>query len=78
MKYILENENKQKVYDYISNLKNKIYLQNLYYKFFEQSDDLDFNLSFIKNKTEIENDYKEYLDSQITYHWKDLDYINTF
>lgn len=75
LKYILENENKQIVYDYISNLKNKIYLQNLYYEFFEQSDDLDFNLSFIKNKTEIKNDYKEYLDSQITYHWKDLEYV---
>jgi len=75
LKYILENENKQKVYDYISNLKNKSYLQNLYYKFFEQSEDLDFNLSFIKNKTEIKNDYKEYLNSQITYHWKDLEYV---
>lgn len=75
LKHILENENKQKVYDYISNLKNKIYLQNLYYKFFEQSEDLDLSLSFIKNKTEIENDYKEYLNSQITYHWKDLEYV---
>ena len=75
LKYILENENKQKVYDYISNLKNKSYLQNLYYKFFEQSEDLDLSLSFIKNKTEIENDYKEYLNSQITYHWKDLEYV---
>ena len=75
LKHILENENKQKVYDYISNLKNKSYLQNLYYKFFEQSEDLDLSLSFIKNKTEIENDYKEYLNSQITYHWKDLEYV---
>ncbi|MDD3008851.1 MAG: hypothetical protein PHQ70_08295 [Arcobacter sp.] len=75
LKHILENENKQKVYDYISNLKNKNYLQNLYYKFFEQSEDLDLSLSFIKNKTEIENDYKEYLNSQITYHWKDLEYV---
>lgn len=75
LKHILENENKQKVYDYISNLKNKSYLQNLYYKFFEQSEDLDLSLSFIKNKTEIKNDYKEYLNSQITYHWKDLEYV---
>lgn len=75
LKHILENKNKQKVYDYISNLKNKSYLQNLYYKFFEQSEDLDLSLSFIKNKTEIENDYKEYLNSQITYHWKDLEYV---
>ncbi len=75
LKHILENENKQIVYDYISNLKNKSYLQNLYYKFFEQSENLDLSLSFIKNKTEIENDYKEYLNSQITYHWKDLEYV---
>jgi len=76
LSYVLKNDEKEKVYNYISNLKDKDYLQNLYFNFFGKSNDTDLDLAFIKNETKIKNDYKEYINCQITYNWKDLAYIN--
>lgn len=76
LSYVLKNDEKEKVYNYISNLKDKDYLQSLYFNFFGKSNDTDLDLAFIKNETKIKNDYKEYINCQITYNWKDLAYIN--
>ncbi|RXJ83914.1 hypothetical protein [Arcobacter cloacae] len=73
--YVLKTDEKQKVYDYISNLKDNNHLQTLYFNFFAKSKDIDLDLAFIKNEIEIVNDYKEYINSQITYNWKDLKFI---
>lgn len=74
--YILKSDEKEKVYNYISNLKDESYLQSLYFNFFGKSNDTDLDLAFIRNETKIKNDYKEYINCQITYNWKDLAYIN--
>lgn len=76
LSYVLKNDEKERVYNYISNLKDKDYLQSLYFNFFGKSNDTDLDLAFIKNETKIKNDYKEYINCQITYNWKDLAYIN--
>ena len=73
--YVLKTDEKQKVYDYISNLKDNNHLQTLYFNFFAKSKNIDLDLAFVKNETEIVNDYKEYINSQITYNWKDLKLI---
>ena len=73
--YVLKTDEKQKVYDYISNFKDKNHLKTLYFNFFYKSKDIDLDLAFVKNETEIVNDYKEYINSQITYNWKDLKLI---
>lgn len=75
LKYMLEKDEKQKVYDYISFLQDANYLQSLYLNFFGKTDDINLDLAFVKNDTEIKNDYKEYLDSKITFNWKDVAYI---
>jgi hypothetical protein len=75
LSYMIENGEKQKVYDYISNLKDSSYLQNLYYILFSKKDDIDLDLSFIKNEIQIDSNYKEYIDNKITFNWKDLGYI---
>uniref|UniRef100_UPI004048976C hypothetical protein n=1 Tax=Aliarcobacter sp. TaxID=2321116 RepID=UPI004048976C len=75
LSYMLNNNEKQKVYDYITNLKNPIYLQSLYFNFFGKKDDLDLDLAFVKNETQINANYKEHLDNKITFNWKDLSLI---
>lgn len=75
LSYMLSNNEKQKVYDYISNLKNPIYLQSLYFNFFGKKDDLDLDLAFVKNETQINANYKDHLDNKITFNWKDLSLI---
>lgn len=75
LSYMLSNNEKQKVYDYISNLKNPIYLQSLYFNFFGKKDDLDLALAFVKNETQINANYKDHLDNKITFNWKDLSLI---
>lgn len=77
LSYMLDNNEKQKVYDYISNLKNPIYLQSLYFYFFAKKDDIDLDLAFVKNKTQINQNYKEHLDNKITFNWKDLELIKS-
>ncbi|MDZ7817439.1 MAG: hypothetical protein U5K55_01990 [Aliarcobacter sp.] len=75
LNYMIDNGEKQKVYDYISNLKNPIYLQSLYFNFFAKKDDIDLDLAFVKNETQINQNYKEHLDNKITFNWKDLGLI---
>ena len=75
LSYMIENDEKEKVYNYISNLKNPIYLQSLYFYFFAKNDDIDLALAFVKNETQINENYKEYLDNKITFNWKDLGLI---
>lgn len=73
--YMYENSEKNRVYEYISNLKNPMYLQSLYYIFFAKKDDIDLDLAFVKNQTQISENYKEHLDNKITFNWKDLGLI---
>jgi hypothetical protein len=74
--YMLENGEKEKVYTYVSNLKDSKHLQSLYYNLFGKKDDINLDLAFIKNDTKINEKYKDYLDNQISLNWKDLTYIN--
>ena len=73
--YMFENGEKQEVYKHISNLKNPMYLQSLYFYFFAKMDDIDLDLAFVKNETQINQNYKEHLDNKITFNWKDLGLI---
>ena len=76
LSYMLENNEKEKVYAYISKLKDSFHLQSLYYNLFAKKDDINLDLAFVKNETKINAKYKEYLENQITFNWKDLSYIN--
>lgn len=76
LSYMLENNEKEKVYAYISNLKDALHLQGLYYNLFAKKDDINLDLAFVKNETKINAKYKEHLENQITFNWKDLSYIN--
>jgi len=73
--YMLENDLKEDVYSYITNLKSKVYLQDAYYNFFGKTEDIDLDLAFVANETQIENDYANYTDSKITNNWRDLGLI---
>jgi hypothetical protein len=76
LSYMMEIGEKEKVYEYISNLKNPNYLQSLYYNFFaKDEDDINLDLAFVKNETAINENYKEHLDNKITFNWKDLSLI---
>ena len=76
LSYMLENNEKEKVYAYISNLKDALHLQGLYYNLFAKKDDINLDLAFVKNETKINAKYKEHLENQITFNWKNLSYIN--
>lgn len=76
LSYMLENNEEEKVYAYISNLKDAFHLQSLYYNLFAKKDDINLDLAFVKNETKINAKYKEHLENQITFNWKDLSYIN--
>ena len=52
-----------------------MHLQSLYYIFFAKEDDIDLDLAFVKNQTQISENYKEHLDNKITFNWKDLGLI---
>ncbi len=73
--YMLENDEKEKVYSYISNLVNPIYLQDLYTKYFSKMKSQDLDFSFIANDTQIKSNYKDYIDAKLTSNWKDASYI---
>lgn len=75
LSYMLENDLKEDVYSYISNLKNPVYLQDLYFVLFGKKDDIDLDLAFVANETKIDETYGEYLDCKITDNWRDLGYI---
>ncbi|MGB5794118.1 hypothetical protein [Poseidonibacter sp.] len=76
LSYMLENGEKEKVYSYISNLENKIYLQSLYNNYFSKVDDQELDFSFIANETKIDSDYKNYIDTKLTNNWSDTEFMN--
>jgi len=73
--YLLENGEKEKVYHYIKSLSLATYLQELYYKYFNQTDSLEFDLVFIANGTEINENYKSYLENLLTDNWRNVTYL---
>ena len=73
--YLLEKEENQKVYDYISSLKITSYLQQLHDLYFNKKEDINLDLAFIANLTKIDSDYKNYLDVSLTSNWRDSEYI---
>lgn len=75
LNYMLINNEKEKVYKYISNLKNSIHLKSLYDNMFAKTTDIDLDLSFVANSTEIRSEYKNHIDNEITENWKDLGFI---
>ena len=68
--YLLKNDEKKHVYTYIKRLNIATYLQELNYKYFNQNDNLEFDLVFISNHTKINADYSSYLLNKITKNWK--------
>ncbi|MBS9782916.1 MAG: hypothetical protein KGV43_03855 [Arcobacter sp.] len=74
--YMLVNDEKDKVYEYIKNLKDKNHLQGLYNNLFGKMEDIDVDLAFMANDLEIDSNYADYLDNQITSNWKDLGFID--
>lgn len=75
LEYMLENDEKQKVYDYISALTLTSYLQQLHDQLFDKKDDLNLDLAFISNPTQIDNQYKKYIDESLTNNWRDSEHI---
>lgn len=75
LSYILENDDKNIVYSYITNLESSLHLQGLYYNFFGKTDDIDLDLAFVANDTKIYSDYSTYIDCKITDNWRDITYI---
>lgn len=73
--YLLEDNQKQKVYTYISNLKLTSYLQQLHDLYFNKKSDINLDLAFIANQTKINSDYKKYLDESLTSNWRDSEHI---
>ncbi len=71
LSYLLE-ENKEDVYNYISTLENKTYLEDLYHNLFAKKDDIDLDLAFVANETKTDVDYASFIDKKITDNWKDL------
>jgi len=74
--HMLENDEKEAVYKYITNLKSSIYLQDIYHGFFAKTEDVDLDLAFVANETKITSDYSNHIDSVITNNWRDLTLIN--
>ncbi len=75
LEYMLENDEKDNVYGYISKLENKAHLTLLYKTLFSKTDDIDLDLAFVSNTNKIDVDYKSHLDNKLTENWKDLSYI---
>lgn len=73
--YLLEEEENEKVYEYITNLKIVSYLQQLHDLYFNKKEDINLDLAFIANSTKIDTDYKAYLDEALTLNWRDPEYI---
>ena len=73
---LLENGEKEKVYDYVSKLSVATYLQELSFKYFSQTKDFAFDLAFIANATPITQSYASYLESKVTTNWRDSEYLD--
>ncbi len=76
LSYMLENDEKQTVYEYIQNLKDETHLRSLYDNLFSKSDDIDVDLAFVANDIKVSSSFADYLDNQLTSNWKDLAYID--
>ncbi len=74
--YLLEKEENEKVYNYISSLKLAPYLQQLHNLYFDKKDDINLDLAFIANPTKIDSNYKKYLDESLTTNWRDSEHID--
>jgi len=72
---LLNSDEREKVLEYIKNLKVATYLQELKYKYFSQTDDFEFDLAFIANPTPITQNYANYLESKLTANWRDSEYL---
>ena len=75
LSYLIENDEKQTVYSYISNLKSSTHLQDLYYGFFAKTEDIELDLAFVANEVRITNNYSDHIDCKITENWADISYI---
>ncbi len=73
--YLLQKDEKQKVYDYIISLKLSGYLQQLHDLYFNKKNDINLDLAFIANQTPINHEYKKYLDESLTSNWRDSKHI---
>lgn len=73
--YLLEKNDKEKVYTYISSLRLQAYLQQLHDLYFNKKDDINLDLAFIANPIEINSEYKTYLDESLTSNWRDAEHI---
>lgn len=73
--YLLQKQEKQKVYEYIKALKLSSYLQQLHNLYFNQKNDINLDLAFIANLTPIEQNYKSYLDESLTSNWRDSEHV---
>lgn len=72
---LLENNEQSKVLSYIQTLNIATYLQELNYKYFNQRDDLEFDLAFIANSTPINENYASYLETLFTNNWRDDEFL---
>lgn len=75
LEYMIETDEKENVYKYISSLENKTHLKTLYNTLFSKTEDIDLDLAFVANETDIQADYKTHIDNKLTQNWKDLGYI---
>lgn len=73
--YMLNNDEKENVYGYISKLELPFHLNLLNKTLFGKTEDIDLDLAFVSNKTDIKADYKSHIDNKLTENWKDLAYI---
>lgn len=73
--YLIEKEEAERVYEYISSLKLAPYLQQLHDLYFNKKKDIHLDLAFIANETKIDSDYKEYIDEYLTTNWRDPEQI---
>ena len=73
--YLLEKNENEKVYSYISSLELSNYLQQLHNLYFNKKEDINLDLAFIANSTKINSEYKKYLDELLTTNWRDAEYI---
>ncbi|MCP4970498.1 MAG: hypothetical protein GY932_07895 [Arcobacter sp.] len=73
--YLLEKDEKEKVYNYITSLKLASYLQQLHDLYFNKKEDINLDLAFIANETKINANYKAYLDESLTSNWRDSNHI---
>ena len=76
LEYLIENDEKEKVLEYVKSLTIDTYLQELNYRYFGQGDE-EFDLAFIANPTPINRDYANYLESKFTAMWRDADGLET-